>query len=62
MNNTYSAPIESAPANDKSTKPPVLKTKGNLIVNGIGYNNFTPLGVNISSITCESKPRIIETK
>src|SRR5699024_12785579 len=47
--NTEIAPIVSAPANDKSTNRPGLKTKGKLIVNGIRYNNCTHLGVNIYS-------------
>lgn len=32
----YNAPILNAVASDTSTKPPVLKANGNLIVRGIG--------------------------
>lgn len=55
------APTVKAVASDKSTSPPVLKFNGVLIVIGNGYNNLTPLGVTMSSITCEINPMIIAT-
>src|SRR5699024_12797759 len=49
-NNTKIVTVVSAPANDKSTKPPVLKTDEILMVNAIGYNNVTFLCAYLSRV------------